>query len=74
MDVERIGCFRDNKVKPRPLPDYIMTGRQKNLKIYSNQPIDWRNWDVYMPEFVCRCATLAKQKNHTTFGVQYYGL
>lgn len=73
LDIERIGCFKDNKKAPRPLPDYIMTDRQKNLKIYSGQSIDWRNWDVYLPTFVCRCAKLAKEKGHDTFGVQYYG-
>lgn len=50
-----------------------MTDRERRLKIYSGQSIDWRNWDVYMPKFVCRCAELAKEKGHNTFGVQYYG-
>ena len=51
-----------------------MTDREQRLKIYSGQSIDWRNWDVYLPEFVCRCAKLAKLKGHSTFGVQYYGV
>lgn len=70
---ERIGCFRDNQIVPRPIPDYIMTDRQRNLAIYSGQSIDWRNWDVYMPQFVCRCAKEAKEKGYTLFGVQFYG-
>lgn len=70
---ERVGCFRDNQIVPRPIPDYIMTDRQRNLAIYSGQSIDWRNWDVYMPQFVCRCAKEAKQKGYTLFGVQFYG-
>lgn len=73
LDFERIGCFRDDKIDPRPLPDYIMTDREARLQIFSGQKIDWRNWDVYLPEFVCRCANKAKEKGHTTFGVQYYG-
>lgn len=52
----------------------MMTDREPRLKIYSGQSIDWRNWDVYLPEFVCRCAKLAKLKGHSTFGVQYYGV
>ena len=52
----------------------MMTDREPRLKIYSGQSIDWRNWDVYLPEFVCRCAKLAKIKDHSTFGVQYYGV
>lgn len=73
LDFERLGCFRDNKQEPRPIPSYMMTDREPRLKIYSGQSIDWRNWDVYLPEFVCRCAKLAKLKGHSTFGVQYYG-
>ncbi|PFX20415.1 uncharacterized protein LOC111336924 [Stylophora pistillata] len=73
IDFERIGCFKDNKRNPRPLPEYEMTDRESRLKIYSGQPIDWRNWDVYLPRFVCRCAKLAKEKGFKTFGVQYYG-
>ena len=74
LDFERLGCFRDNKQEPRPIPSYMMTDREPRLKIYSGQSIDWRNWDVYLPEFVCRCAKLAKLKGHSTFGVQYYGV
>lgn len=70
---ERVGCFRDDQIVPRPVPDYIMTDRQKNLAIYSGQSIDWRNWDVYMPQFLCRCAKEAKEKGYTIFGVQFYG-
>ncbi|XP_068751837.1 uncharacterized protein [Montipora capricornis] len=70
---ERIGCFKDNRQDPRPLPDYIMTDRDRSLAIYSGQSIDWRNWDSYMPEFACRCAEIAKEKGHNTFGVQFYG-
>ncbi|KAJ7340116.1 hypothetical protein OS493_002842 [Desmophyllum pertusum] len=73
LGFEWIGCFKDDKKDPRPLPDYIMTDRERRLKIYSGQSIDWRNWDVYLPQFVCRCATLAKEKGHDTFSVQYYG-
>ena len=74
LGFEWIGCFKDDKKDPRPLPDYIMTDRERRLKIYSGQSIDWRNWDVYLPQFVCRCATLAKEKGHDTFSVQFYGV
>ena len=72
LDIERIGCFKDRK-EPRLLPEYIMTDREKKLAIYSGQSIDWRNWDVYLPGFVCRCAKAAKERGYNTFGVQYYG-
>ena len=73
LDFERIGCFRDNKKDPRPLPEYIITDRERGLNVSSGRSIDWRNWDVYMPDFVCRCAKKANEKGHSTFGVQFYG-
>ena len=73
LDMDRIGCFKDNRKDPRPLPEYIMTDRQRGLKVSSGQSIDWRNWDVYLPEFICRCAKKAKERGHNTFGMQFYG-
>jgi len=73
LNFERIGCFKDNKKNPRPLPEYILTDRQRGLKVSSGESVDWRNWDVYLPTFVCRCAKKAKDSGHTTFGVQFYG-
>ena len=55
------------------LPDYIMTDREEGLAVSSGRRIDWQNWDVYMPEFACRCAKKAKENGLHIFGVQYYG-
>ena len=71
---EKKGCFKDDQKPPRPLPNYILTDRDSSLKIYSGKEIDWGNWVNYLPDFVCRCAQLAKSKNFKFFGIQYYGM
>jgi len=74
IPLESVGCYSDRHIKDnRPLPSYIMTDRDASLSIYSGRSIDWRNWDVYMPELVCRCAKKAKSMGKTTFGIEYYG-
>ena len=73
LEFEKIGCFRDVNRKLRMLPDYIMTDREEGLAVSSGRRIDWQNWDVYMPEFACRCAKKAKENGLHIFGVQYYG-
>ena len=71
---EKIGCFKDNHiVSARPLPEYLTNDRDPKIATYSGQRIDWRNWDVYVPDFACRCALKAKEKNYTFFGMQFYG-
>lgn len=74
LQFERVGCFRDNHESPRPLGDYVLNDRDPTAtESYSGQSIDWQNWDVYLPEFACRCAKKAQEKGATYFGLQYYG-
>ena len=72
---EKIGCFRDlHQTLARPLPEYISNDRDPTvISGFSGKRIDWRNWDMYLPDFVCRCAAKAKAKNYTFFGMQFYG-
>ena len=71
---EKVGCFMDSHiVSARPLPDYLFNDRDPSINNFSGRRIDWVNWDVYVPEFACRCAAAAKAKNHTFFGMQFYG-
>lgn len=74
INFERVGCFGD-KHQPfaRPLPDYLFNDRDPSIDNFSGRRIDWRAWDIYLPEFACRCAEAAKKANHTFFGVQFYG-
>lgn len=71
---EKVDCFVDNhNHEARPLPDYIFNDRDPSIDNFSGMRIDWRNWDVYVPQFACRCAAAAKALNHTFFGMQFYG-
>ncbi|KAK3728149.1 hypothetical protein QZH41_019468 [Actinostola sp. cb2023] len=73
LKLDGLGCYADRHQKgARPLPLYFLTDRDASLDI-SSKIIDWRNWDVYMPELACRCANKAKELGHNTFGLQYYG-
>ncbi|XP_020601595.1 uncharacterized protein LOC110040659 [Orbicella faveolata] len=71
---EKVGCFNDFHItSARPLPDYLFNDRDDSIDNYSGRRVDWVNWDVYVPQFACRCAAAAKAKNHTFFGMQFYG-
>ena len=74
ISFERVGCYKDaHRQTQRPLPDYLFNDRDKWIQNWSGKSIDWRNWDVYVPQFACRCAHTAKAKNFTYFGMQFYG-
>lgn len=55
-----IGCFQDNRVRGRPLPE--MVGNHRNN-------IDWHN----MSSTVNKCAQDAWRNKYAVFGVQFYG-
>ena len=74
ISFEKVGCYKDaHKQAQRPLPDYLFNDRDSSIQTWSGKWIDWRNWDVYVPQFACRCAHAAKAKNFTHFGMQFYG-
>lgn len=66
-----IGCFKDST--KRTLPNYILNERDPSIKNYGGRKIEWFNWNVYMPGFVCRCARKAMRQGYDVFGVQFYG-
>ncbi|XP_020906502.1 uncharacterized protein LOC110244635 isoform X2 [Exaiptasia diaphana] len=70
---EAVGCYHDDLVIPRPLPDLILTERDSTSAVFNGKRIDWQNWDTYVPEFICRCAKQTKEYNYDIFGVQFYG-
>eukprot|EP00795_Rhopilema_esculentum_P016916 gene16916-8404_t len=70
---ERIGCFKDKGKHPRPLPDLILTDRDPSSSKYSGQTINWKKWDTYLPDFVCRCAKATAKEERNIFGLQFYG-
>lgn len=74
ISFEKVGCYADyHRSNERPLGDYLFNDRDASIQNWSGKMIDWRNWDVYVPQFACRCATAAKAHNATFFGMQFYG-
>ena len=74
ISFEKVGCYADyHKSNERPLGDYLFNDRDASIQNWSGKMIDWRNWDVYVPQFACRCAAAAKADNATFFGMQFYG-
>ena len=60
ISYEEVGCFKDNQVDPRPLPELLadLTGE-----------VDW--FDV--SKVIRKCARLASEKGYTVFGLQLFG-
>jgi len=74
VSFRKVGCFNDkHEVNNRPLPDYLFNDRDITIPNFSGHRIDWRNWDIHVPKFACRCAEAAKNHNATFFGMQFYG-
>ena len=70
----KVGCFKDDMISPRPLPKLLLTDRDLESAVSSNNSIDWDNWNDYLHDIVCRCAKAAKQHKYKYFGIQYYGI
>lgn len=58
---------------PRPLPLLALSERDYTSLRWNGYLIDWRNWNDYIPQLVCRCARWAKKFGYKRFGLQYYG-
>ena len=50
-----------------------MNERDYTISNWNGKMIEWNNWDVYMPQLICRCALAAKCKGCKYFGIQFYG-
>ncbi|XP_065056381.1 uncharacterized protein LOC135684674 [Rhopilema esculentum] len=70
---EPVGCFKDKQAVPRPLPDYVMNERDYTISNWNEHLIDWKNWNTYSPQMICRCAEKAKELGRKTFSLQFYG-
>jgi len=71
--IEPIGCFHDDLVPPRPVPNYVMTERDYRHKGWNGRLIDWANWKTYSPEMICRCADAASKRGDDYFSIQFWG-
>ncbi|XP_031558859.1 uncharacterized protein LOC116295232 isoform X3 [Actinia tenebrosa] len=65
----KIGCFKDDQIEPRPLPELLFNDRDGS----SGQEIDWKNWDKYVDDITCRCAKAAAKNRFGYFALQFYG-
>lgn len=70
---EPVGCFHDSMIEPRPLPDYLQNERDFSISNWNGILIDWKNWNTYSPEMICRCADFAKKRGHSMFAIQFWG-
>ena len=43
------------------------------MPAYSGIKTNWKDWDNYLPNLVCRCAIESDKKGKKLFGLQYYG-
>jgi len=66
------GCYKD-KLGARALPKYILNERDFTLSNWDGYFVDWYNWEIYMPQLMCRCANKAKELGFRYFGLQYFG-
>ena len=44
------------------------------MKAKDKKPFDKpEDWNKFLPDFICRCANVVRQKGFWTFGIQNYG-
>ncbi|XP_078381033.1 uncharacterized protein LOC144663843 isoform X2 [Oculina patagonica] len=69
----RLGCFNDKHTRGvlRPMPDMLFTDRDPSSDKTSGIDVDWKNWDSYVKDVVCRCAERAKAGGYKFFGLQW---
>ncbi|XP_048578036.1 uncharacterized protein LOC116611466 [Nematostella vectensis] len=68
----KVGCYED-KVHHRALGKLLFQDRSETGDRFSGVLIDWHHYDKYLEGLICRCATAAKGKGYTHFGLQFYG-
>ena len=67
---EKIGCYNDYSRNN----ELALTARDHRSSKYMGEPIDWWNYDIFLPKFACECAKKVLEKGYNTFGLQYYGM
>ena len=50
-----------------------MNERDYSTSNWNGHLVNWRDWNNYSPQMICRCAAKAKALGRTTFGIQFYG-
>ncbi|XP_078375057.1 uncharacterized protein LOC144658501 isoform X1 [Oculina patagonica] len=69
----KVGCYNDKrKTSSRAMRELLFQDRYKG-KTFSGQKIDWKNYNKYLPDLVCRCAVATSNRGYVFFGIQFYG-
>jgi len=42
--------------------------------INESDMVNWDTWNVWLPDFACRCANIVYEMNYHIFGIHNYGL
>lgn len=70
---EKVGCFKDNQVSPRPFSELVTTDVDPKSPVYSGSPVNKGDWNTYLADVVCRCAQNTQEYEYEYFGIQNLG-
>ena len=74
MSYKKVGCYKDNGQKKRPLPQLLFTDRHYLSPVYSGRKFIKDSFDrSYLDDLVERCASKCKQLGYDIFGIGKFG-
>ena len=74
MSYRKLGCYKDNGQKKRPLPQLLFTDRHYLSPVYSGRKFIKDSFDrSYLDDLVGRCASKCKQLGYDIFGIGKFG-
>ena len=74
MSYRKLGCYKDNGQKKRPLPQLLFTDRHYLSPVYSGRKFIKESFDrSYLDDLVGRCASKCKQLGYDIFGIGKFG-
>ncbi|CAH3034688.1 unnamed protein product [Porites lobata] len=70
VSYKKVGCYKDNGQKKRPLPQLLFTDRHYLSSVYSGRKFIKDSFDrSYLDDLVGRCASKCKQLGYDIFGI-----
>ena len=74
VSYRKLGCFKDNGQRKRPLPQLLFTDRHYLSPVYSGRKFITESFDrSYLDDLVGRCASKCKQLGYDVFGIGKFG-
>lgn len=70
---KNVGCYVDQQISPRPIPELIFTDINTSSPKYSGRQAHLGELDTYLSDVLCRCAELVQELGYEYFGVQNHG-